>query len=281
MQSHPTPQTEIPPCKPFLKWAGGKQRLLKSIRPLLAPGKRLIEPFLGAGSVFLGTDYDRYLLGDANPDLIAVWVALQVRPQEFIRRAEQFFTPENWAPDAYYRIRKEFNEEEDRFERAVRFIYLNRFGFNGVYRVNSAGVMNTPYGHPKAMPLYPQAALEGAARKLDRAKLHSGGFRFALEEAGDGDVVYCDPPYSDVGVESFTGYTQGGFGIDEHRVLCALASEAAERGAVVAVSNHDNDHTRQLYSGWKVYELEVSRTVGRDGRGRSKADELLAVLTRS
>lgn len=278
MQTHPTFTALSPASKPFLKWAGGKQRLLAEIRDLLPPGKRLIEPFLGAGSVFLGTDYSHYILGDANPDLMTVWTALQSRPREFMDDAEKLFSAENWSSEGYYRIRDEFNQSVDRYERAVRFIYLNKFGFNGVYRVNSRGVLNTPYGHPKVMPAFPRPALEAASRKLHRATLHCGGFRFALEQAEEDDVVYCDPPYSDVGVSSFTKYTASGFGQVLHEELCRHAREAAARGAHIIVSNHDNPYTRSLYGGWEVHELEVTRSVARSAGSRTKAAELLATL---
>ncbi len=241
-------------------------------------GSRLIEPFLGAGSVFLGTTYPEYLLGDANPDLMAVWAALQSRPREYIERASQLFTIQNWSEDAYYRLRDEYNSQVDRFERAVLFVYLNRFGFNGIYRVNSKGGLNTPYGKPPALPGFPWDELERAAAKLSHATLHAGGFQFAIEQAGQGDVVYCDPPYSNVDQRSFTSYTQGGFGVEQHEQLCHLAKQAAARGAVVAISNHDSPQTRALYRGWAIHELKVRRTVSAKTEARKFSQEVLAVL---
>lgn len=278
MHTHPENAQDPYQSRPFLKWAGGKQRLVKHIQQHLPRSGRLIEPFLGAGSVFLGTSYNEYLLGDANADLMAMWVALQNRPREFIERAELMFRPEYWSSEAYYRLRDEYNDQADRFERAVLFVYLNRFGFNGVYRVNRKGKMNTPYGKPAALPRFPWDELTQAALKLQRATLHAGGFRFALEQARQGDVVYCDPPYSDVGKDSFTAYTEGGFGVAEHEELCSLARVAAGRGATVAISNHLNDHTRALYRGWDLVELSVHRSVASDQASRGTASEVLAVL---
>lgn len=278
MLQHPTTDAPSASSRPFLKWAGGKQRLLHDLKARLPLGKRLIEPFLGAGSVFLGTAYPQYLLGDANPDLMAVWAALQSRPREYIERASQLFTSQNWSEDSYYLLRDEYNRQADRFERAVHFVYLNRFGFNGVYRVNSKGALNTPYGKPRSMPGFPWDELSRAAEKLSHATLHAGDFRFALEQASEGDVVYCDPPYSSIDQPSFTAYTQAGFGVDQHEWLRHLAEEAVERGAVVAISNHDSPHTRALYSGWSIHELTVARTVSAQTNARQPARELLAVL---
>jgi len=128
MLKHPQ---HLAPSRPFLKWLGGKGRLLPTLLPLLPPGSRLIEPFVGAGAVFLGSSYPAAILGDANPDLAAVWVAIKERPREFVARASELFSDGNRSPEAYLRIRSEYNEAVDRFERAVRFMYLNKFGFNG------------------------------------------------------------------------------------------------------------------------------------------------------
>lgn len=278
MLQHPTNHAPSTNSRPFLKWAGGKQRLLRELKARIPQGKRLIEPFLGAGSVFLGTAYPQYLLGDANPDLMAVWAALQSRPREYTERASQLFTSENLSEDSYYQLRNEYNLQTDRFERAVLFLYLNRFGFNGVYRVNSKGALNTPYGKPRALPGFPWDALGLAADKLAHATLHSGGFCYAMEQAGEGDVVYCDPPYSSIGQSSFTAYTQAGFGVEQHERLCHLAEAAVERGAVVAISNHDSPHTRALYSGWTIHELAVKRTVAGRKEARQMSREVVAVL---
>lgn len=241
-------------------------------------GKRLVEPFLGAGSVFLGTAYPQYLLGDANPDLMAVWAALQSRPGEFLERASRLFVAANWSSVAYYNLRDAYNLQDDRFERAVLFLYLNRFGFNGVYRVNSKGGMNTPYGKPAVLPRFPWDELASAANKLQLATLHVGGFRFLMEQANEGDVVYCDPPYSNVDQSSFTAYTSAGFGPEQHRVLCHLAESAVARGAVVLVSNHDSPHTRMLYSGWKIQEFQVRRSVAGRHDARRISREVVAAL---
>lgn len=265
--------------RPFLKWAGGKQRLLKHILPHLCPAARLVEPFVGAGAIFLAADFDSYLLNDANADLVALWTALRERPREFVRAAEALFVPANHSQEAYLRIRAEFNACSDRFERAVRLLYLNRFGFNGIFRVNSRGVFNVPYGRPVAMPTFPADELEAAAQKLARATILSGGFEGAMEESGAGDVVYCDPPYSDSSTgKSFVGYTESGFGQREHMALEAAARRAADRGASILISNHDTPSTRALYDGWEVHSLSVRRSVAAAAAGRVEAKELLAVL---
>jgi DNA adenine methylase len=284
MNQHPTSTassagTSARQTKPFLKWAGGKVRLLPQLLPLFPPGsKRLIEPFVGAGSVFLATDYDSYVINDANPDLVAMWTALQSRPREFMERAAELFVEQNRYPEAYVSIRAQFNAEVDSFERAVLLPYLNRFGFNGLYRVNSKGEFNVPYGQLKELPYFRWDEMEAASRKLQRCLILNGGFRAAIEMAGEDDVVYCDPPYVDDDEPSFTQYTSARFGIAHQYELVQACEAAVERGATVLISNHDTDTTRALYTGWDIHEVSVRRSLSASAASRGTARELVARL---
>ncbi len=276
MHRHPQSETTAQLTKPFLKWAGGKQRLLSQLLPLLPAGKRLIEPFVGAGSVFLASEYDTYVINDANPDLVAVWAALQARPREFMHRAAALFTEEHLNAEAYYGNRNAFNEQTDSFERAVLLPYLNRFGFNGLFRVNSKGMYNTPYGHPKSLPHFPWEEMESASRKLQRCLVLNGGFQAAIDLAGEGDVVYCDPPYLDDATPSFTQYTASRFGMTQQHQLEATCRAAAQRGATVLVSNHDTLTSHALYAGWEVFPVTVRRSLSAKTNSRVEAKELVA-----
>ncbi|MEF1213956.1 Dam family site-specific DNA-(adenine-N6)-methyltransferase, partial [Vibrio alginolyticus] len=116
----------------FLKWAGGKYGLVEDIQRHLPPARKLVEPFVGAGSVFLNTDYDHYLLADINPDLINLYNLLKERPEEYISEAKRWFVAENNRKEAYLHIRAEFNKTDDVMYRSLAFLYMNRFGFNGL-----------------------------------------------------------------------------------------------------------------------------------------------------
>jgi DNA adenine methylase len=275
---HQHPEHSLP-SRPFLKWPGGKQRLMSQLLPLLPAAARFIEPFVGAGSVFLATNFERYVLNDANADLTAVWSALKTRPADFVERSAQLFVESNRNKEAFCRIREEFNNETDPFERAATLLYLNRFGFNGLYRVNRAGKFNVTYGDPASVPGFPREQLEAAAIKLATAEVLSGEFLKAIELARAGDVVYCDPPYSDSDTgRSFTAYTARGFTHDDHRALVDAGVSAAGRGAHVLISNHDTSETRALYRGWDVTTLSAWRSFSAKSEGRRTANELLAVL---
>lgn len=265
--------------KPFLKWAGSKLRVLPQLLPLLpADSPRLIEPFVGAGAVFLGTSYKSYVINDANPDLIAVWSAMQCRPREFMERAVELFIEGNRSSEAYNDIRARFRAETCTFERAVMFPYLNRFCFNGLFRVSAKGVYNSPYGKPETMPLFPWDRMEAASQKLQQCLILNGGFRGAIEMAGKGDVVYCDPPYVDDATPSFTQYTSARFGIAQQYELVLACEAAVERGATVLISNHDTETTRRLYAGWEIHEVSVRRSLSARAASRGVARELVACL---
>lgn len=227
----------------------------------------------------MGLEYESYVINDANPDLIAAWAALQGRPQEFIERAAALFREENRNASAYLRLRAQFNEETDRFERAVMLPYLNRFGFNGLFRVNKAGRFNVPYGKPTGVPRFPLEEMEAAHLKLQRTTILGGGFEFAVEQAGVGDVLYCDPPYLDsTQGASFTGYSSAGFTIKDHEALREAALKAVSRGATVVISNHDTPQTRDLYRLWHVESVAVHRSIAAKASSRVEAHELLAVM---
>ncbi len=276
MHLHPASAPKLAPSKPCLKWPGGKSRLLPQLLPLLPPGRRLIEPFVGAGSVFLAADYESYVINDANPDLVAMWAALQSRPREYMLHAASYFVEANRSEESYLALRRRYNEETDAFERAALLLYLNRFCFNGVYRVSLKGVFNVPYGKLAALPKFPWDEMEAASRKLKRCLILNGGFRSAVEMAGEGDVVYCDPPYVDDEVPSFTQYTAVRFGMTQQQELVEACEAAVRRGALVLISNHDTPSARKLYSGWRVHEVSVRRSVSAASSSRGTARELVA-----
>lgn len=133
----------------FLKWAGGKYPLLDDIKRHLPQGECLIEPFVGAGSVFLNTDFSRYILADINSDLISLYNIVKTRTDEYVQASRELFMPETNQAEVYYQFREEFNASQDPFRRAVLFLYLNRFGYNGLCRYNLRGEFNVPFGRYK------------------------------------------------------------------------------------------------------------------------------------
>jgi DNA adenine methylase len=266
---------------PFLKWVGGKRRLLPQLLPLLPSGKRLIEPFVGAGSIFMATDYPNYLLADTNATLINLYRLLQEQPGSVISRACSHFVEENCNQSAYNVLRSRFNATsttED--ERAALFIYLNKFAFNGLYRVNKRGEMNAPFAHHTTVPRFPSSALKSFAHKLERATVLCSDFEETMQQAEADDVVYCDPPYLELenGRDTFTSYAHNGFAFAEHEKLASRARDLAAKGIPVVISNHDSPLTRSLYAGAALHTLSAYRSISGKPGARGSAAELVAVF---
>ncbi|MDF5058267.1 Dam family site-specific DNA-(adenine-N6)-methyltransferase [Vibrio parahaemolyticus] len=263
----------------FLKWAGGKYGLVEDIQRHLPPARKLVEPFVGAGSVFLNTDYDHYLLADINPDLINLYNLLKERPEEYISEAKRWFVAENNRKEAYLSIRAEFNKTDDVMYRSLAFLYMNRFGFNGLCRYNKKGGFNVPFGSYKK-PYFPEAELEFFAEKAQKATFVCEGYPETFRRARKGSVVYCDPPYAPLSnTANFTSYAGNGFTLDDQAALADMAERTAtERAIPVLISNHDTTLTRRLYHGADLSVVKVKRTISRNGSGRNKVDELLALF---
>jgi len=257
--------------KPLLIWLGGKRRLMPQILELLPPGRRLIEPFVGGASVFMGTDYDRYLLADANADLINVYKQLQRHGEDFIALCESYFVPEYDTFLQAYR-----HGYLDDINRCAIYIYLNRHGFRGKmsYTIKE-NLLSCGYGWQKK-PYFPRDEMRAFYTKSQRATFEVAGFEETISQAVAGDVIYCDPPYSPLGnsKEAFVGYTADGFSADDHRRLASLAEQAADRGIPVLISNHDTPETRNLYRyASKINSISTRRFFG----SGQIAKELLAL----
>lgn len=224
--------------RPFLKWAGGKYSLLPELDRLIPAGKRLIEPFVGGGSVFLNSDkHERFLLADINADLINLYQMLAVVPDSVIAEAMKAFRHLNDVEN-YTVIREAFNAQKlNATERAAAFLYLNRHCFNGLMRYNLDGFFNVGWGKYKA-PYFPEKELMAFRKKSSACVFMNAGFERTLRLAGDGDVVYCDPPYEPMpGTAGFTSYASGGFSWDSQVALAESCVAAHQRGAKVFISN--------------------------------------------
>ncbi|WP_434358084.1 Dam family site-specific DNA-(adenine-N6)-methyltransferase [Parasalinivibrio latis] len=264
----------------FLKWAGGKYSLVDAIRQHLPEGEELIEPFVGAGSVFLNTDYSSYRLSDINQDLINMFNILKDDASPFIVDARTLFTEHHNVKDKYLSIRKAFNASHDVYERSLFFLYMNRHGYNGLCRYNKKGGYNVPFGSYKK-PYFPQAELEFFSEKSQKATFVCESFEQSFAAAREGCVVYCDPPYAPLSATAnFTTYSANGFGPGEQKKLGELAVYTAhDKGVPVLISNHDTAQTRDWYQDARLTVVKVKRTISRNVHGRNKVDELLALFS--
>ncbi|HBO37496.1 MAG TPA: DNA adenine methylase, partial [Pasteurellaceae bacterium] len=265
----------------FLKWAGGKFRLTDEINKLLPKKKKcLIEPFVGAGSVFLNSHFERYILADINPDLINLFNTVKQDVESYIEVLKPiFFHPEANTSDYYYSRRDDFNRSQDSFERSVIFLYLNRFGFNGLCRYNSQSEFNVPFGAYKHH-YFPEKELRYFAEKAKSAVFLCSDFNDTFKLADEHSVIYCDPPYAPLIQDSnFTKYSGNNFSLEHQRALADLAKQTMnERQIPVIISNHDTKFTREIYAGAKLKQVKVQRSISQLSERRIKVNELIAVF---
>jgi DNA adenine methylase len=261
----------------FLKWAGGKYSLVEHIQARLPQANKLIEPLVGAGSVFLNTDYKRYLLNDINPDLINLYNLLKVQPDALINDVGTFFSSRYNDEAMYYSLRDEFNGTEDEYYRAILFVYLNRHGYNGLCRYSLSGKFNVPFGRYKK-PYFPEEEMFIFSQRSQKATFTCLPFEKVFSRARRGNVIYCDPPYAPISkTAAFTSYASRSFGQPSQEKLAELAARTAKkRGIPVLISNHDLPLTRELYQGADFSMLSVKRSISQNGANRKPVDEILA-----
>lgn len=264
--------------RPFLKWAGGKFRLLPRIINALPEGKKLVEPFVGSGALFINADYDRYLLADINPDLINLFNQLKKENTGFINYCSDYFVDKNNTQKKFYELREHFNQLQPGRERSALFVYFNRHGYNGLCRYNRSGGFNVPFGRYKK-PYFPGREMEIFAKKSKKAEFRCQSFTKTMSHRLQGDVIYCDPPYLPQSLTAnFTDYTKQGFSYDQQVELGYLAEKLQERGIVTLISNHDTVVARDIYKNAdEIKKFNVQRFISCDGGNRSKAKELIAV----
>ena len=267
--------------KPFLKWAGGKHKLVPFIEHNLPSSarKRLIEPFCGSAALSLALDFEHYLLNDINADVIGLFRILKEEKSGFIDYARSFFNSDNNNDSKFYELREQFNSSKNLHERSALFIYLNRHAFNGLCRYNQKRGYNVPFGRYKTH-YFPEKELRFFAEKAQKAEFICADFEQVfnrLQKQPDQYVVYCDPPYAPLQQDTnFTQYAGGGFSLEQQKRLADLAREI---DSPVLISNHDTEFTRKIYQGAKFKTLQVNRSIGQKRESRGKVAELLALFT--
>jgi DNA adenine methylase len=267
------PNTRMPFAKPFLKWAGGKRQLLPVIRANLpAAFSRYHEPFVGGGAVFFDLAPKRAVLSDANDELVNCYRIVRDRAQELVAALRGHV----YEKDHYYRIRAWDPAALDAVQRAARTIYLNKAGFNGLYRVNSKGIFNVPFGRHKNPAICDEANLLACSAQLKGAEIARRRFEEVLGEASAGEFVYFDPPYIPVSrTANFTAYSDLKFEAEDQERLARTFEELAGRGVHVMLSNSDVAWVRERYARFRVTEVLATRSVNSVSSSRGLIGELL------
>ena len=273
-------------ARPVLKWAGGKSRLLPDILELLpASIDTYYEPFVGGAAVFFALAnrkrFKKAVLTDRNPELVNVYKALK-RDVDGVIRSLKAHVKRGHSEKAYYEIRGLDPADLTNSERAARLIYLNKTGYNGLYRVNRKGLFNVPFGRYKQPNICDEARLRAASSALKGVSLLERDFETACKKATKGDAVYFDPPYLPVSrTSNFTAYHDNGFGKEEHERLARVFAELAARNVTAVLSNSYTPFAQQLYKGFVCREVRVSRPINSKTQGRGEVAELLAVNLRA
>ena len=264
---------------PFVKWVGGKGRLLSQLRPLLPPGAeqmRHVEPFVGGGALFFSRCPRRALLTDINPSLVATYTAIRDDVEGVIGGLSRLAS--RHSKERYYQVRERYNQggRVSTSKRAAMFIYLNKTCFNGLHRVNRKGEFNVPVGAYKNPRILNEAALQAASEVLRGADLRCASFDTLLENAKPGDFVYFDPPYEPVSATaSFTSYARGGFSRDDQTRLRDVYKALDRRGCKLMLSNSDVPFIRDLYADFNVDTVAAPRAINCDATKRGKVSEVV------
>jgi DNA adenine methylase len=269
-------------CRPFVKWAGGKRQLLPELqRYVPASFARYIEPFVGGGALFfqlsarLGASEctPRALLADVNQRLIRTYQGVRDAVEDVIALLAGYLHDEQF----YYRLREKPIDGLSDAEVAAWFIYLNKIGFNGLYRVNRQNRFNVPFGRHKNPTICDEQTLRACSRALAGVELQVAGFELSAQRAEAGDLVYFDPPYVPLSVtSSFTRYTSDGFDAEAQKRLRDVALSLKQRGVHVLLSNSSASSVRELYrKDFEIVEVSATRLVNSKAAGRGAITELV------
>lgn len=262
--------------QPFVKWAGGKSQLLEQYAPLFPQRyNRYLEPFLGGGAVFFYLEPNEAILSDSNKDLIQCFSVIKNNVKKLINLLKVH--KEHHSKGHYEKTRKDYNAKKlAEIKRTASFIYLNKTCFNGLYRVNSKGEFNVPFGKYKNPAIFDEENLLAANKSLKRAKLHDGDFSKILDYAKKDDFVYLDPPYYPLNrTSNFTSYTAERFLEEEQERLADIFKKLNKRKCKVMLSNSDTKFIKNLYKDYRIEMVKANRAICCVGDKRGPINELV------
>ncbi len=263
---------------PFLKWAGGKRQLISQMYKYFPKNfNKYIEPFVGGGAVLFYLKLKISVIIDINKELVNCYNVIKNNVKELIKLLKTHENEKNY----YYKIRaldrdKEKFNKLSNIEKASRLIYLNRCCYNGLYRVNSKGQFNVPFGKYKNPNFCDEENLFAVSKVLKNVNIIHGSFEICLEHAQKGDFVYFDPPYHPISkTSSFTSYTKENFGKDSQQKLFDVFEKLDKRGCKLMLSNSYNEYIQNLYKDYKIITLGARRVINCNAEKRGNINVLL------
>lgn len=256
--------------KPFVKWAGGKRQLIDILLENV-PKKysTFFEPFIGGGALFFALHPPKAIVSDINSELINAYIIIKDNVDKLIKSLKKYKNDE----DAFYKERGLNPKEITVLKRASRFLYLNKTCYNGLYRENSKGQFNTPFGHYKNPRIVDEENLRAVAEYLNCSDIQilNQDYKQTASLARKGDFVYFDPPYHPTSqTASFTKYAKGDFIVKDQEELAKTFRLLAKRGCQVMLSNSNVPFIKELYKDFNIIEIEATRFINCKGDKRGK-----------
>ena len=262
---------------PIVKWAGGKRQLLCEIlknRP--KKYNRYFEPFIGGGALFFELQQENSYISDVNEELINLYTIIQNDVEALIEDLKKHQVNKDYFLKIRGVDRKPAYKKWTNVQKASRFIYMNRTCFNGLYRVNSQGQFNVPFGNYTNPRIIDEGNLYNCSDLLKKTQIECKSFDAILDEVQKGDFVYFDPPYVPLNeTSSFTSYTKEGFDVDMQFQLREVCDELNDRGIYFLLSNSDTTYIKELYSAYNIKKVFASRQINANASGRGKITEVL------
>ena len=262
---------------PIVKWVGGKRQLMfELLKNMPKSYNRYFEPFIGGGALFFELQPDNAYISDMNEELINLYQVVRDEVDELICDLQKHDISKEYFMEIRNIDRTEEYQNWSDVQKASRFIYLNRTCFNGMYRVNSKGEFNVPFGHYKNPRILDENNLINCSNLLQGIEIKHADFSEILKKVKKGDFVYFDPPYVPLSeTSSFTSYTKEGFDIDMQFKLRDVCDELDTMGVNFLLSNSDTKLVNDLYENYNIKKVFASRQINANADGRGKITELL------
>ena len=262
---------------PIVKWVGGKRQLMfELLKNMPKSYNRYFEPFIGGGALFFELQPENAYISDMNEELINLYSVVRDNVYELISDLNKHEISKEYFLEIRNLDRTAEYKNLSNVQHASRFIYLNRTCFNGLYRVNSQGQFNVPFGNYKNPRIVDENNLLNCSELLKNTEIKCADFSEILTKVKKGDFVYFDPPYVPLNVtSSFTSYTKDGFDMDMQFKLREVCDELDSMGVMFMLSNSDTKFVNELYSNYEIKKVFASRAVNANAEGRGKITEVL------
>jgi DNA adenine methylase len=271
--------------KPLLKWAGGKRYIAEELRsrfPENWNAGTYYEPFIGGAAMFLSAKPNKAVVADVNQRLVHFYKYVKDRPSDFYSELNKISETFNSCAidekkNYYLELRQKFNQTNpEELESAVLLYAINKLCFNGLYRENSSGGFNVPFGQKKSLPIMSMEELLEVSEALKHTEILNSDFEVSVSQATSGDFVYFDPPYIPLGPSSsFTSYHSGGFNLEDQQRLANLMQNLSQKGVKAMCSNSDAELTHEIFGHLRIGNISAPRMVSANASGRGMINELV------